>query len=289
VSYRDLVFRLAPRLNAAGRLGQARGALEVLLCSDLRQARTQAQYLHRLNRQRQSLEEEMLRQAAAMVKEQGLINRPVMVLAREGWHPGVLGIVAARLAEEHHKPVALVSLMDGQGRGSARSIEGFHLFEGLKACRDRLVKFGGHEAAAGFSITPEDLAGLQEGLEEAFHEQLGPEPLRPVLKVDARVDFDELDGAFFENLERLRPFGPGNPEPVFVCSGIQCLNSWIVGERHLKAQLAQKDCVRDAIAFNSATHHPLCGPLEVAFSTRLSYFQGRMVPELKLLDWSRCE
>jgi single-stranded-DNA-specific exonuclease len=289
VSFRDLVFRLAPRLNAAGRLGQARGALALLLAADMAQARTQARHLHQLNRQRQGLEEEVLRQAAAMIAKQGLKDRPVLVLAREGWHPGVLGIVAARLAEEFHKPVALVSLQEGQGRGSARSIEGFHLFEGLKACRQWLVKFGGHAAAAGFSIRSEDIAALQEALEQAFYGQVGPEPRRPVLQVDAAVDFHELDNGFFEHLERLQPFGPGNPEPVFASSGIACLSSWIVGERHLKVQLAQKDCVREAIAFDGAPHHPLSGPLEAAFSTRVTYFKGRMVPELRLLDWFRSE
>ncbi len=289
VSFRDLVFRLAPRLNAAGRLGQVRGALALLLAADMAQARTQAQHLHQLNRQRQNLEEEVLRQAAALIRKQDLAARPVLVLAQEGWHPGVLGIVAARLAEEHHKPVALVSIKDGQGRGSARSIEEFHLVEGLKACRPWLLKFGGHAAAAGFSIRPENLAHLQEALEQAFYAQVGPEPPRPVLKVDAAVHLHELDDSFFKHLEALRPFGPGNPEPVFTSAGLVCLSSWTVGERHLKVQLAQKDCVREAIAFDAAPWHPLSGPLEAAFSTRLSYYQGRLVPELRLLDWFRAE
>jgi single-stranded-DNA-specific exonuclease len=289
VSFRDLVFRLAPRLNAAGRLGQARGALALLLASDMAQARTQARYLHQLNRQRQSLEEEVLREAAALIRKQGLENRSVLVLAKEGWHPGVLGIVAARLAEAHHKPAALVSLKDCQGRGSARSIEGFHLFEGLKACRQWLVKFGGHAAAAGFSMRADDLDAVQEALEQAFYGQVGPEPARPVLKVDAAVDFHELDDGFFEHLERLRPFGPGNPEPVFTSSGIACLSSRVVGDRHLKVQLVQKDCVREAIAFDGAPFHPLSGSLEAAFSTRIGYFRGRLVPELRLLDWFRSE
>lgn len=287
ISFRDLVFRLAPRLNAAGRLGQARGALKLLLAAEPAQARIQAQYLHQLNRQRQSLEEKVLSQAAALIKAQGLKDRPVLVLAKEGWHPGVLGIVAARLAEEYHKPAALVSLQDGQGRGSARSIEGFHLFEGLKACRQWLVKFGGHAAAAGFAIRAEDLAGLQETLEAAFVSQMGTAPPRPALKVDAAVDFGDLDNGFFEHLEHLRPFGPGNPEPVFTAAGLQCLSSRVVGERHLKVQLAQKNLVREAIAFDAAAFHPLTGFLEAAFSMRLSYFQGRLTPEIRLLDWNR--
>jgi single-stranded-DNA-specific exonuclease len=211
----------------------------------------------------------------------------VLVLAQEGWHPGVLGIVAARLAEEYHRPVALVSLKDGQGRGSARSVEGFHLFRGLEACASLLLKFGGHEAAAGFSVLAENLAALQEELETACAEQVGPQPPRPTLKVDAQVDLPELDRDFYHHLERLRPFGPGNPEPVFVCAGVDCLTSRVVAERHLKLQICQEGCIREAIAFDRAAHHPLSGTLEVAFSTRFSYFNGKTTPELHLLDWER--
>jgi single-stranded-DNA-specific exonuclease len=287
VSYRDVVFRLAPRLNAAGRLGQARVALELLLETELAQARFQAQFLHNLNRERQALEEEVLREADNLIRRQGLQKRPVMVLAQEGWHLGVLGIVAARLAEAYHRPVALVSLKDGRGRGSARSIEGFHLFRGLHDCRAFLSRYGGHQAAAGFELPAENVAALQDALDRAFEEQVGLKPPSPSLKVDAQVDLADLDDDFFHHLDRLRPFGPGNPEPVFVCRGVECLTSRVVGERHLKVQLAQADLIREAIAFDRAAFHPLSGPLEVAFSTRLSYFQGQSRPELRLLDWGR--
>jgi single-stranded-DNA-specific exonuclease len=287
VSYRDLVFRLAPRLNAAGRLGQARCGLELLLSDDLNQARVQAAYLQNLNRQRQALEEEMLQEAGAMIRRQGLHKAPVMVLAREGWHPGVLGIVAARLAEEHYRPVAMVSLHNGVGRGSARSIEGFHLFQGLHFCRELLSRYGGHQAAAGFELDGANLDALQETLERAFHEQLGGKIPRPTLKVDALVNLEELDNDFFRHLESLRPFGPGNPAPVFSASGVECLGSRVVGQRHLRVQLAQSGRVLEAIAFDMGRHHPLSGTLEVAFSTRLTHYQGRTAPELRLLDWGR--
>ncbi len=287
ISYRDAVFRLAPRLNAAGRLGQARAALELLLSEDLAQARTQARYLTDLNRERQGLEEMVLRQALALLRAPGMMDRRVWVLAGEGWHPGVLGIVAARLAEEHQRPVALVSLADGQGRGSARSVEGFHLFRGLHACRQLLSRYGGHEAAAGFEMAAADLAALQEGLEQALEQQVGPEPLKPTLKVDAQVDLGDLDSQFYQHLERLRPFGPGNPEPVLACAGVECLTSRVVGERHLKVRLAQNGCLTEAIAFDMAACHPLSGALEVAFSPRFSYFQGRLHPELRVLDWGK--
>jgi single-stranded-DNA-specific exonuclease len=285
LSFRDLGFRLAPRLNAAGRLGQAKGALALLLADDMGQARQQARALDDLNRQRQALEEEVLREADALVQREGWDRRLAMVLAQEGWHPGVLGIVASRLAEAYHRPVAMVSLSGGVGKGSARSIPGFDLYQGLESARQHLLKFGGHRAAAGFAVAAGSLAGLAEALEAAVVEQLGPRLPRPVLQVDARVALTDLDFDFFRHLDRLRPFGPGNPEPVFVATAVQCLSSRLIKDRHLKVQLAQNGKVLEAIAFDQGMHHPLNGPLEVALSTRLSYYQGQNVPEVHLLDW----
>ena len=188
ISYQNVVFQLAPRLNAAGRMGQARCALELLLSDDLAQARVQARYLHNLNRQRQALEGEVLKQAESMIRRRRLAARPVLVLAGEGWHSGVIGIVAARLADSYHRPVALVSLANGRGRGSARSVEGFHLFKGLTSCRQVLHKYGGHAAAAGFELAADQVEPLQDLLEQAFQEQVGLEPLRPSLKVDAQIE-----------------------------------------------------------------------------------------------------
>jgi single-stranded-DNA-specific exonuclease len=287
ISYRDAVFRLAPKLNAAGRLGQARCALELLISDDLAQARLQADYLDNLNRQRQVLEEEVLQQAGRLIRQGGLAARPVLVLAREGWHPGVIGIVAARLAEEYHRPVALVSLANGRGRGSARSIEGFHLFQGLHACRQALSKYGGHAAAAGFELAADNLPALQDLLEQAFHQQVGPKPPRPTLKVDAQAQLPDLNHAFYRHLESLRPFGPGNPAPIVVCLGVECLGSRVVGDRHLRLQLAQGGHVLAAIAFEMAAAGPPNGALDVALSPRLSYYQGRVSPDLQLLDWGR--
>jgi single-stranded-DNA-specific exonuclease len=285
ISYQNVVFQLAPRLNAAGRMGQARCALELLLSDDLEQARTQARYLHNLNRQRQAIEEDVLKQARATIRQRGLAARSVLVVAGEGWHAGVIGIVAARLAEEHHRPVALVSLENGRGRGSARSVEGFHLFQGLNACRQVLHKYGGHRAAAGFELDADNLAALQDLLEAAFHEQVGPAPPRPTLKVDAEADLRDLTPAFYQHLDSLRPFGPGNPAPVIVCLGVECLGFRVVGERHLRVQLAQDGHVLEAVAFNMAAAPPRPGPLDVALGTRLSHYQGRTTPDLRLLDW----
>jgi single-stranded-DNA-specific exonuclease len=287
ISYQNVVFQLAPRLNAAGRMGQARCALELLLSDDLAQARVQARYLHNLNRQRQALEEEVLKQARGLIRRRSLETRPVLVLAGEGWHPGVIGIVAARLADEYHRPAALVSLANGRGRGSARSVEGFHLFKGLHACRQALHKYGGHAAAAGFEMAADQLPALQDLLEQAFHDQVGLEPPRPTLKVDAQVELSDLDRAFNRHLETLRPFGPGNPAPVIVCLGVECLESQVVNQRHLKVTLSQGGILQKAIAFDMAAHHPLDGTLDVALGARISHYQGRTSLDLRLLDWGK--
>jgi single-stranded-DNA-specific exonuclease len=287
ISYQNVVFQLAPRLNAAGRMGQARCALELLLSDDLAQARVQARYLHNLNRQRQALEDAVLKQARAMIDRRQLSARPVLLLAGEDWHPGVIGIVAARLADEYQRPAALVSLQNGRGRGSARSVEGFHLTRGLHACRQALHKYGGHAAAAGFEVAAHQIAALQDLLDQAFLDQVGPEPPRPTLKVDAQAELPDLDRTFNRHLETLRPFGPGNPAPVIVCLGVECLGSRVVNQRHLKVQLAQGGNVLEAIAFDMAVHHPLNGTLDVALGARLSTYQGRTSLDLRLLDWGK--
>ncbi|MFP3868545.1 MAG: single-stranded-DNA-specific exonuclease RecJ [Desulfobacteraceae bacterium] len=280
---RDVVFRLAPRINAAGRLGQARLALELLLTDDLDQARRLARHLDNLNHQRQALEEDILKAAHLQIQQQGFQHCPALVLAGEGWHPGVLGIVAARLAETYFRPVALVGLQDGVGKGSARSIAPFHLYDGLKSCQPYLLKFGGHRAAAGFSLLADQMEAFRAAFEQSVIQTLGRQLPRPTLPVDAQISLSELNDEFFYHLERLRPFGQGNPEPVLACLEVEVLNSWVVGERHLKLQLAGPGKI-DTIAFAKAGYHPLRGPIDLAFSPRLSYFQGRRLKELRVHD-----
>ena len=186
--------------------------------------------------------------------------------------------MAARLADEYHRPAALVSLENGRGRGSARSIEGFHLFQGLHALPPGAPQVRGACGRGGLRTGRDQVAALQDLLEQAFHDQVGLEPPRPTLKVDAQAELHDLDRAFYRHLETLRPFGPGNPAPVIVCLGVQCLGSRVINERHLKVQLAQGGNVLEAIAFDMAAHHPLDGTLDVALGTRISHYQGRDLP-----------
>jgi single-stranded-DNA-specific exonuclease len=284
LSLRDVVFKLAPRLNAAGRLGQARAALELLLTRDLGHARQLARVLDRLNKARQAEQSVILAAAETRIRQQGLLNRPALVLADPDWHPGIIGIVAAKLAERYHRPVALLVQENGLGRGSARSVAAFDLYAGLCACEQHLMQFGGHPAAAGFTLDLERLEAFREAFEAVVQAQLGDTPGPPDLALDAEVSLTELDDEFFFHLNRLRPFGQGNPEPVLACLSAECIDSWVVGGKHLKLKIAQNGRILTAIAFDQAALHPLRGRYDVAFSPRLNFFQGRAQPELLILD-----
>jgi len=289
ISLRDVVFKLAPRINAAGRMGQARAALELLLTEDINQARQLARVLDRLNKERQDEQGAILAAAEDQIQRQGFHNRPALVLAEDGWHAGIIGIVAAKLAERYHRPVALLTQENGLGRGSARSVESFDLFAGLAACREHLVQFGGHTAAAGFTLNLENLETFRGAFEDVVLSALGEDPGPPDLLLDAEVTLPQLDDEFFHHLNRLRPFGQGNPEPVMACLQAEVIDSWIVGQHHLKFKMVQEGRIMTAIAFNQGSLNPLRGSYDVAFSPRLNFYQGRTLPELLILDLNRAE
>lgn len=284
LSLRDVVFRLAPRLNAAGRLGQTGAALELLLTDDGQQARQLALSLDRLNRERQAEQAAILAAAEEQIQRHGWQNQPALVLAAAGWHPGIIGIVAAKLVERYHRPVALISLDCEVGRGSARSMEPFDLYAGLSACQEYLLQFGGHAAAAGFTLAANQVDRFREALLAQVAQVLGEGLLDPELILDAEVNLNQLDDEFFHHLNRLRPFGPGNPSPVVACLQSQLLDSWIVANEHLKIRFAQNGKISTAIAFDQARLHPLRGNFDLALSPRISFYQGRPQPELQVLD-----
>jgi single-stranded-DNA-specific exonuclease len=210
----DLGFRLAPRINAAGRLYRADAGVELFLTEDEGRAAEIAAELSRANSERRAREREVDAAAEAARRElpDGSREAPALVLAGEGWHPGVIGIVASRLAERHHRPVVVVSLDgEGGGRGSGRSIPGFDLLAGLEACGDHLVRFGGHRAAAGLELRAEGLAAFREAFAAHAASVLGSEELRPTERIDAMVGGADLGLGLAEELQRLGPFGMGNP------------------------------------------------------------------------------
>ena len=217
-------FQIGPRINAAGRMEDPGDALDLLLTEEPEHARFLAEKLHDLNRRRQQEELTTLEEALKRVKDNGWQrSRWSLVLESEGWHSGVVGIVASRLAERYFRPAVVIAVQDSEGRGSARSIPGLHLHEALMACEDLLIGYGGHAAAAGFEIDPAKIGPFRERFEEVVRSRLTEEDLVPLLTLDAEISFADLSLDVITELEGLGPFGVGNPTPTFLTSGVSVL------------------------------------------------------------------
>jgi single-stranded-DNA-specific exonuclease len=249
-------FILAPRINAAGRLERAMMAVEMLTTDDATRAQQIALELDRCNTRRQEIERRMQDEARAMIEAGGgVADRRSIVLAGPGWHPGVIGIVAGRLAEIYHRPTVVLAQGDTIAQGSARSILGFDLYEALKDCAGPLLSFGGHAAAAGLKLASENIAAFARLFEERCRNTLTPEHLERVLHVDAEVPLGALSLRVVEELDRLEPYGVGNPKPLLVASRLQVVGSpRIVGEqkKHLQLRVRQGDHILRAIGWNMA-------------------------------------
>ncbi len=275
-------FRLAPRVNAAGRLDDAGRGVRLLSATDPAAADALAEELDRENRARQEIERIMLEEALADAAARVAGGARGLVLSRPGWHPGVVGIVAARVVERFHRPAVLVGVAGGVGKGSGRSIAAFHLHDALAACAGNLLKFGGHRHAAGVTISPEAIPAFREAFERHAASVLREDDLVPRTRIDGWVDPATLDDRAATDLERLAPFGPGNPEPVF---GIRARPSRArqVGAAgvHLKLVLAD----RDAIAFQMGDRLPLCaGTVEAAVSLGFDDWDGMRRLQLRVRD-----
>ncbi|HEX5747824.1 MAG TPA: single-stranded-DNA-specific exonuclease RecJ [Archangium sp.] len=280
-------YRLGPRINAAGRLHDASLGLQLLCSETLEAARSLAQVLDRANAERQGIESGILTEALAQAEERAEHARG-FVLYSEGWHPGVIGIVASRVVERFHRPTVMVGVKDGVGKGSARSIEGFHLYDALSGCADLLARFGGHKHAAGLTIEARHLPALRESFERIARQRLTPEDLIPRCKVDAVVGVKELDERAVEALQKLGPFGQGNPEPVLVLrhqvARPRVLPHKSGGAGHLKLALVDAPSV-DAIGFGMADRLALTeGPVDLAFQASFDTFRGQRRLSLKLKD-----
>ncbi len=289
----DVGFHLAPRLNAIGRLGHARLAVELFTRADAAQAREIAGVLDTQNRKRQELERQIAREAEALVIERGLDRDGChgIVLAREGWHPGVIGIVASRLVERFHRPVVLIALDNATGQGSGRSVRHFPLHEVLAACSDHLLTHGGHAMAAGVRIS----AACVDAFTTAFLAEAGrrllPKDLRPRLHLDDEVDLAQITTDVADTLARLVPHGPGNPAPRLATRVVELAEPpRPVGRtgNHLQLTVRQGREYRRAIAFSSAARADELADfrhVRLAFEPILNEWNGRRSAELRVLDW----
>lgn len=282
-------YGLAPRINAAGRMEQAMVALELLLTRDEERGEALAQTLCRLNRERQAIELEIYEQCIAQLEEQPQLAASAIVLAGEGWHQGVVGIVASRLAEKYACPTFMICLEHGQGKGSCRSFGGFNLFAALESCAPLLEGYGGHEMAAGFTILEENIPAFQEKIRSLVSLRTGGEPMEAAIDVDAEIDHcGMLSTPQVESLSELEPFGTGNPKPVFLLRGASIVSCCDVGGgRHLKMKLRRDGVVLDAIFFsaNSAACGVTAGDrLDVVFTPQINEFRGNRTVQLQICD-----
>ncbi|HEY5674529.1 MAG TPA: single-stranded-DNA-specific exonuclease RecJ [Malonomonas sp.] len=279
-------FRLAPRLNAAGRLEDAALGVKLLLDEDPQQAAELAGLLDGFNRERQLLEQKTLEQAIERLEEQDNSDRYSIVLADERWHSGVIGIVASRLVERYHRPTVLIALADGQGKGSARSISGFHLYQAFVQAAEPLAGYGGHAMAAGLSIKAENVARFIAEFEAAARAQLTESDLIPQASHDGEVCLTELTLAQLTELESLNPFGAGNPQPAFVSRGCRVHSPRILAEKHLKFDVEQQGCRVACIAFGMAERfEQLTGEIDLLFRPGINNWRGNSSVQLQVSDF----
>jgi len=251
ISTGQVVFVLAPRINAIGRLGDAKDAIRLLSTRDEKVAQEVARKLDDDNRKRKRIDEETLNEALAQLEEiADLENDKAIVLAGEGWHLGVIGIVASRIVERYHLPTVMISLKDGVGKGSARSIPGFHLCEALNKCEDLLLQYGGHKYAAGLSIESKNVEEFRKKFIEVSNSELTADDIQPKMKIDMEIELSEVTDNFMELLEKFAPFGPQNMRPVFLTRNCEIIGRpSVVGSNHLRMRVRKGSTVIDVIGF----------------------------------------
>ncbi|MCK4850582.1 MAG: single-stranded-DNA-specific exonuclease RecJ, partial [Phycisphaerae bacterium] len=288
----DIGFKLAPRINAAGRMGHARLALDLLTGAAKARAAKIAAYLEQQNRQRRKVEKDITDQAVRLVTDQKLDtpDTRAFVLAQQGWHAGVIGIVASRIVGRFHRPTVMIAVEDGQGQGSARSIPGFNIFEAFHACRQYLTTFGGHAMAAGLTISAENIPPFTEAFTEYAADHLDPADLQPVLRIDAAASLDMITEELLIDINRLAPFGQANPRPLLVTEACT-----VVGEpravgktkKTLQFTVARDKTTRKCVAFGQARllkKLAACQTVSLAYRPILNEFNGYRSAELQVED-----
>ncbi|MCI8419210.1 MAG: single-stranded-DNA-specific exonuclease RecJ [Oscillospiraceae bacterium] len=289
VTSTQIGFVLSPRINAAGRMGEAELAADLLLTDDPEQAETLARELCELNRERQAVEQEIFAQAVEQIAYLPPDERSALVLSSEVWHQGVVGIVASRLSEKYSCPSFMIHLQNGVGKGSCRSYGGFNLFAALESCADLLLDFGGHELAAGFNIREEDIPAFRRRMNRCARGFAGGE--RPVSSLEADALIRRPDCICLEEVEelsRLEPYGAGNERPVFILPGAKVDALQNVGQnRHLKLRLEKNGRRLDAIFFSTTAAE--CGVaagmrVDAAFHLQVNEFRGSASVQLQLID-----
>jgi len=286
ISVGQVGFLLGPRINAAGRVDYGVKVVELLTTDSSDVGQRIARELDDHNRERRAIEAKVLEQALAQAEKQmNAGERYALVLRGEGWHPGVLGIVASRIVERFYRPAVVIGFAGDTGKGSARSIRGFHMVEALRRCGDYLEKFGGHEFAGGLSIDAAQFEGFADAFEAAAHECLAPDDLLPLLECDAQLNLADIGFPLMREIETLKPFGVGNPEPLFMSRGLEIRDRRLfsAGSRFRLSQGARSV---GAVAFGVGEDFPGTpgAKIDVAYRLSRNEWNGNSSVELKIID-----
>jgi single-stranded-DNA-specific exonuclease len=286
ISSYDLAFKLAPRLNAPGRLGDSATGLTNLTTMNESIAIETAGQLNSMNILRQRIEGDILKEIEkSIIKESDLKDRMTIVLAKKGWHEGVLGIVASRLLDRYHRPTLVLTIREEMAVGSGRSIDGFNLHRSMARLQHLFEKFGGHYHAAGCTLKAANIQALAKGLEGIARKEIREDDLFPAIDIDAEVRIQELTFETVSDLRSLEPFGKGNPEPFFYSGDLEVLDSRVVGEKHLKLRVRQGKSVMEAIGFGLSDIHPLEGKMvDIVFTPEIDDWNGYKKIQLRIND-----
>ena len=282
----SLGFRLAPRLNAPGRIGDPEVGLKMLVAREPDVARDLASRLNTANDQRQKLERQIFSQIEKIIEaEKPPKDSRTLVMAGEGWHKGVLGIVASRLVERYHRPSLVITIEGDIAVGSGRSIEGFDLHHALGRCGHLFERYGGHAYAAGFTLKTDNVEILRKKLEGFAKEALGTTDLTPTIDIDTGILLEEITPRMIREIGALSPFGEGNPEPVMLSRSLMVVSSRVVGEHHLRFKVRQGGKPFDAIGFGFAGWHSLKGKtIDMVYTPELNRWQGYERLQLRVID-----
>ena len=271
---RDVAFKMAPRLNAPGRLGSSQISLDILRTRDLNLAREYAAQLEKSNSRRRKIQDDIFKQALAIIEDGESFGERSIILARDAWPRGVVGLAASKLAEKFHLPTILLSIEDGTARGSGRSVKGFNLYQALCQCADSILRFGGHEQAAGLTMEVARIPELMKSFDEVALQEISETEITESLSIEAVLSLGELNG-LAEQLSRMAPFGQGNPEPVFVLKDMKVVSAGCVGTNHLKLTLSQGSSIMETIGFNLGQMLPELGAAHFrSYSASFVHFPG---------------
>ena len=285
----NVVFAIAPRVNAAGRMDDARKAVQLFIEKDYNKALEFAEMLHIDNSERKETDSSITEEALELIAaDENNLNKKSSVVYREHWHKGVVGIVASRLIEQYYRPTVVLTHHSGLATGSARSVAGFNLYEAIYQCREYLVAYGGHFAAAGLSMLPQNVEAFRNKFEKVVSDTIAEHLLIPEIVIDAEIFFSEIKESFYNIICQMEPFGPENMRPVFITKNVSDTGfSKIVKELHLRIVVKQNDTTFTGIGFNMADKYKLLEikkPVDVIFTIDENEWNGTKSLQLKVID-----